>query len=231
MVQSATLPPLTRGESIPMTWEEFLDWSPDEGRSEWIDGERIVYVSNSERHVKILVFLTELLGRYVRVLDLGRVFVDSMILRLPTRPSGRMPDLSVVGREDLDRVQHQWVDGPALLAIELVSEESVDRDTRVKRAEYERAGIAEYLTIDARLGYDGVSLYRLDAEGRYQPIIPDPLGRLHSAALPGFWLDPAWFRRDAPPEVDDLLLEIAPIAYEAWLLARLRARRGAEDPA
>jgi Uma2 family endonuclease len=143
-------------------------------------------VSNNERHVGILVFLTELLGRYVRVLDLGRVFVDSMILRLPTRPSGRMPDLFVVGREDLDRVQHQWVDGPALLAIELVSEESVDRDTRVKRAEYERAGIAEYLTIDARLGYDGVSLYRLDAEGRYQPIIPDPLGRLHSAALPGF---------------------------------------------
>ena len=31
MVQPATLPPLMRGQSIPMTWEEFLTWSPDEG--------------------------------------------------------------------------------------------------------------------------------------------------------------------------------------------------------
>ena len=229
MIRQAALPPLTRGRWIPMTWEEFLDWSPDEGQSEWVDGEGIAYVSNSERHDAILVFLTELLGRYVRILGLGRLFVAGMLLRLPSRPSGRMPDLFVIAKGDLDRVQHQWVDGPALLAVEIISEESVRRDTREKRAEYTRAGIAEYLTVDARPGHNGVTYLRLGTEGAYEPIAPDAKGRLHSATLPGFWLDPDWFGQAALPEVDDLLLEIAPEAYEAWLLARIRSRRAADD--
>ncbi len=229
MVQSVSLPPVVRGQSFPMTWEEFLDWSPDEGQSEWVAGKGIAYVSNSERHVGILVFLSELLGRYVRVLDLGRLFVDSMLLRLPTRPSGRMPDLFVVGKGDLNRIQHQWVDGPALLAVEIVSEESAARDLVEKRAEYERAGIQEYLTIDARPGHDGVTYLRLDAAGQYQPITPDAQGRRHSAARPGFWRDPEWFGQETLPEVDDLLFEIAPATYEAWHLARIRSRRTEAD--
>jgi len=229
MVQHAILPPLTRGQWFPMTWEEFLAWSPDEGQSEWVDGEGIAYVSNSERHVAILVFLTELLGRYVRILDLGRLFVDGMLLRLPERPSGRMPDLFVIAKSDLDRVQHQWVDGPALLAVEIVSEDSVGRDTNEKRTEYERAGVREYLTIDARPGHSGVTYLRLDGEGRYRAVVADDLGRLHSTALSGFWLDPDWFRLDSLPEVDDLLLQITPEAYEAWLLAKIRSHRATGD--
>jgi Uma2 family endonuclease len=229
MVQHAILPPLTRGQWFPMTWEEFLVWSPDEGQSEWVDGEGIAYVSNSTRHVRLVFFLAELLGRYLRYFDLGEIFGDTMLLRLPERPSGRMPDLFVVGKSDLHRIQTQWVDGPALLAVEIISEESVRRDTHEKRAEYAQAGVLEYLTIDARPGQDEVTFLNLDGEGRYQSITPDAHGRLHSAALPGFWLDPAWFRLDSVPEVDDLLLQIAPEAYEAWLLAKIRSRRAAGD--
>ncbi|MEA2510933.1 MAG: hypothetical protein QOJ59_420 [Thermomicrobiales bacterium] len=93
MVHSATLPPFVRGTWYPMSWEKFLEWSPDEGQSEWVDGKGIAYVSNSARHMRMLGFLTELLRVYVRVLDLGEVFFDSMLLRLPTRPSSRMPDI------------------------------------------------------------------------------------------------------------------------------------------
>jgi Uma2 family endonuclease len=138
-----------------------------------------------------------------------------------------MPDVFVVGRSDLDRVHHQWVDGPALLAVEVVSDESADRDLRDKRAEYERAGVLEYLILDARTDRVGLTYLRLDAVGRYQPVAPDARGRYHSTALPGFWLDPAWFRQDPLPDVEDLLLAIAPGAYEAWLLAKIRARREA----
>ena len=217
MVQSATLPPLVRGESIPITWEEFLVWSPGEGQSEWIDGEGIAYVSNSERHVGILVFLTELLGRYVRVFDLGRLFVDSMLLRLPARPSARMSDLFVVGRGDLNRVQHQWVDGPVLFAVEIVSEESAARDLVEKRAEYERAGIAEYLIVEARPGRQGMTFLHLDQDGRYQPAEPDADGHYHSAALPGFWLDPAWLDQNPHQRVERLMLRTAPDAYRQYM--------------
>ena len=96
MVQQAALPPLVRGQWYPMSWEEFLAWSPDEGQSEWVDGKGIAYVSNSTLHGGRVGFLAELLRVYVRVFDLGEVFFDSILLRLPTRPSGRMPDVLVV---------------------------------------------------------------------------------------------------------------------------------------
>jgi len=228
MVQHATVPPPTRGQWFPMTWEEFVAWDV-EGKTEWVDGEGIAYVSNSTRHGRIMVFLSELIGRFVRVHGLGEVFADRLLMRLEQRPSGRMPDVLVVDHAGAARLRERWLEGPALVVVEIVSEDSVGRDMREKRAEYERAGVAEYLTVDARPGHDGVTYLRLDAAGRYQPVAPDDLGRLHSAALPGFWLDPAWFRQASLPEVDDLLLEIAPEAYEAWMLARIRARRTAGD--
>jgi Uma2 family endonuclease len=229
MAQPTVLPPLVRGEWIPMTWEEFLEWAPAEGQSEWVDGGGIAYVSNSARHVDIVVFLAELLGRYLRVFTLGKVFVDTMLLRLPTRPSGRMPDVFVVGRDDLDRIQPQWVEGPVLLAIEILSEGSADQDLVEKRAEYERAGIAEYVVIDARSGRHEFVYLRLDTDGRYQPLAPDADGRYRSAAFPEFWLDPAWFWQDPLPDVEDILWEMVPDAYEAWLLAKRRARGAAAE--
>jgi Uma2 family endonuclease len=217
-----------------MTWEEFLAWSPG-GKTEWVDGRGIAYVANSAQHVQLVVFLSELIGRFLRVFELGIVFADTMVLRLPlaeghragTRRVGRMPDLFVVGRDDLDRVHEQWFDGSPLLAIEIVSDESAERDLIEKRVEYERAGVREYVALDTRPGREGIAYFRLDADGRFQPVGPDENGRYHSGTLPGFWLDLAWFRLETLPEVDDLLLQMAPDVYEAWLLARIRARRGA----
>jgi Uma2 family endonuclease len=229
MAQPTTLPPLVRGEWTPMDWETFLAWSSEEGQFEWVDGRGIAHVSNSTPHARIVAFLSDLLRLYLRIFDLGELFVDQVLLRLPARPSGRMPDLFVVGRNDRERVRYQWVDNTALLVVEVLSEDSVTRDQREKRAEYEQAGIPEYLTIDGRPDRDGVTFLRLDVEGRYQPVDPDERGRYHSTALPGFWFDPAWFRQDPPPDPEDLLLTIAPEAYEAWLLEKIRARRAAAD--
>jgi Uma2 family endonuclease len=225
MVQSTTLPALERGEWIPMTWDQFLEWSSGEGKFEWVDGRGIAYVSNSTRHGDIIIFLAELLGLYVRVLSFGKVFVDTTLLRLPSRPAGRMPDVFVVGRDDVARIKPQWVEGSARLAIELLSAESLDRDRVEKREEYEEAGIAEYVIIDARPGREEFEFLRLDDEGHYQPAAPDESGRYHSLALPGLWLDPTWFQRESLPDVEDLLLQMIPDAYETWLIAKIRARR------
>ena len=206
MVHPSTLPPLVRGEWIPMTWEEFLAWAPSEGQAEWVDGEGIAYVSNSMPHVRVVRFLGALLDLFVRVFALGEVFSENALLRLPSRPSGRMPDVFVVDRDALDRVRDQWFEGPALLAVEVISEESVERDLREKRDEYERAGIREYVILDARPGRQDFTYLRLDAEGRYQPVAPDEQGRFHSEVLPGVWLDPRWFRQEALPDAEDLVL-------------------------
>jgi len=216
VVQQATLPPLVRGEWIPMSWEEFLDWC-DEGQSEWVDGKGIAYASNSTLHGRRVAFLAELLRLYVRLFDLGEVFSGTTLLRLPTRPSGRMPDIFGIGRDQLDRVQHRWVEGPPLLGIEYLSEDSVQRDLVEKRAEYERAGMREYLLIDARPGRREFLYLRQDEDGHYQEVAPDAEGRYHSEVIPGFWFDPEWFWQDPLPDPDRLMLRIAPAAYRCYL--------------
>jgi Uma2 family endonuclease len=213
MVQAAVLPPLVRGEWFPMSWEEFLAWSPDEGQSEWVDGEGIAYVSNSTRHALMVKFFGQLLDMYVRVLDLGEVFWETVLLRLPLRPSGRMPDVFVVGRAELGRVYEQWTDAVPLLAAEFLSDDSVFRDLVEKRDEFERAGISEYPVIDARPDHEEFVYLRLDPNRRYQKVEPDEQGRYHSEVLPGFWLDPNWFWQDPLPNPMTILRRISP---EAW---------------
>jgi Uma2 family endonuclease len=208
-----------------MSWEEFLDWC-DEGQSEWVDGKGIAYVSNSALHVRRVKFLATLLDIYVRIFDLGEVFAENLLVRLPTRPSGRMPDIFVVGRDQLDRIHQQWVEGPPLLGIEYLSEDSVERDLVDKRAEYERAGMREYPVIDARPGRFTFLFLRLDDAGHYQEVAPDAQGRYHSEVLPGFWLDPIWFWQDPLPDVEDVMFAIAGPAYDDWLAAKRRAWLG-----
>ena len=196
MARQATLPPVVRGQWVPMTFDEFLEWSADEGQAEWVDGKGTVYEPNIPRHGQFLGFLACLVGMYLEAHDLGQIYCSTIILRLPTRPAARSPDLMVILAEHRDRIGERWVEGPADLVIELFSDDSVGRDQDDKRREYEAEGVREYLLVDARLGKHGFDFYRLNDAGRYEPVQPDTAGRYHSAVLPGFWLDSAWLRQD-----------------------------------
>ena len=224
-----TLIPLVRGEWIPMTSEEFDAWVPEGLQAEWADGKGIIFVATSTLHALLLGFFTDLLRGYVRLFDLGEVFSAPVELRLPPNGERREPDVFVVLKSDLGRVRRLWVDGPAAFAAEFTSEHSVREDRFVKLRSYATAGIREYPIIDAREGKDGFEYNRLNDAGDYEPVEPDAQGRYHSEVLPGFWIDPRWFRQDPLPRVESLLLEIAPDAYEAWLLAKIRARRQREQ--
>jgi Uma2 family endonuclease len=212
MVQSSTLPSLKRGEWLAMSWDEFLAW-PIEGKTEWVDGWGIAYVSNSIPHVRIVRFLEALLDLFARAFDLGEVFADNALLRIAHRPAGREPDIFVVGREDLGGIRHQWFEGPVLLAVEVVSEDGEERDRIEKRDEYEQAGVREYLILDSRSGRLDLTYLRLNSTGRYDPVLPDTEGRYHSATLPGFWLDPDWLGQDPLPNPLTLLRRMSP---DAW---------------
>lgn len=228
MAQPPTLPPLVRGQWLPMTYEEFLAWKPDGLQGEWVDGKGIIFVTTSERHVRVQRLLVNLLTTFLNVFGLGEVFAAPFQMRLQSGASGREPDVMVVRREHLDRVQRHWLDGPADLVVELMSEESASIDRRDKYFEYERAGIPEYLLVDTRVGRRGFECYRLSAGGVYDAVVPDAQGRYHSQVLPGFWLDPNWLWQDPLPRPEELLLQIAPDAYRRYLRALLdEADRGA----
>jgi Uma2 family endonuclease len=105
-------------------------------------------------------------------------------------PSGREPDVLVIAAAHRDRVKAMYLDGPADLALEIVSRESVDRDYQVKLGEYQAAGVLEYWLIDPLTAT--ATFYQLDAKGWYQAAPPDADDVHHSRILPGYWLRVGW---------------------------------------
>ncbi len=101
-------------------------------------------------HQLIVMMLQSLLREFVMARGLGRVVIAPYKVRLwPGKY--REPDVVFVRAEHEDRLAEECSDG-ADLVIEVLSHGETDRhrDLVEKRAEYARAGIAEYWMVDPR---------------------------------------------------------------------------------
>jgi len=194
---------------IPMTYDEWLAWSGEGTRSEWVDGEAIVFMPTKEPHAGASWFLATLLGLYAQGLGLGRVFASELEMRLRPGRSSRQPDVLFIAKANLGRLTVDRLEGPADLVVELISDDSVTRDRVVKFREYAAAGIPEYWIFDPRPGKQTSDFFRLDVRGDYQAVPLDADGRYRSQVLPGFWLDPTWLWQVPEPDVLTLLASIA----------------------
>lgn len=207
---------------FPMSYDDFLAWA-DEAHVEWVDGEVTVFMPPNDRHQVIAGFFHALLLLFCRSADRGEVRIAPLEMR--ARPGGpaREPDILFVAAAHRDRLTAQRLVGPADLVVEIVSNESANRDRVDKFYEYEAAGITEYLLIDPRPGKERVDFYRLTEAQKYLAVLPDGVGRYHSMVLPGFWFDPAWFWATPTPNPLLTLVAIAPDAL-APVMAALAAR-------
>ncbi|CAN5526057.1 hypothetical protein BH24GEM3_BH24GEM3_01780 [soil metagenome] len=185
-----------------MSWEEFLEWCDEDTYAEWVDGEVILMSPNSTRHQRLLIFLTRLLPEYVERRRLGEMLVAPYLMRLPR--SAREPDLLFVTNEHAGRIRATYLDGPADLAIEIVSPESRTRDRREKLREYEEAGVREYWILDPER--QQAEFYALAESGRYAPL-PMEDGIFRSLVLPGLWLKVEWFWQEPLPSPMSVLRE------------------------
>jgi hypothetical protein len=84
-------------------------------------------------------------------------------VRAATLGNGREPDVVVVLPAKAHLVRETFVDGPPDLVVEVVSDDSVERDYETKRAEYAAAGIPEYWIVDPRSDLVD-ALFDLDVE-------------------------------------------------------------------
>ena len=195
---------LAPSQPVHMSYEEFLDWADEDTLAEWVEREVIMTSPASEPHQNLVGFLSSVLRTFVEQHELGQLLVAPFQMKLET--SGREPDLLFIGSDRLDRVHRTYLDGPADLAIEIVSPESAGRDRGEKYYEYEAAGIPEYWLLDPQTAR--AEFYQLGPEGQYRLVAPDTEGVYRSAVLPGFWLRVDWLWQQPLPRVLDVLREL-----------------------
>ncbi|HET7463975.1 MAG TPA: Uma2 family endonuclease [Longimicrobium sp.] len=189
-----------------ISFEDFLATIDEDAHVEWVDGQVVPMTQVSMRHDQIVGFIYAILRGYVRRKKIAAgVFHDSFQMKLGATRSSRVPDVAYVRPERRHLLRDTYLEGPADLAVEVVSPESRVRDRVEKFREYQQAGVPEFWLIDPALR--SAEAYRLSAAEVYEPVeLSDP-PRLTCEALPGFWIDVAWLWQEEPDEW---------VAYEAW---------------
>lgn len=198
-------PPGGRPPEASMSYEEFLDWADEDTYAEWVDGKVEVMSPASAEHQDLSVFMTRLLAEYAEAHEAGKILPAPFQMKLANVRRGREPDLLFILKQNLSHLERNFLDGPADLAVEIVSPESVLRDRDTKYHEYEQGGVREYWIIDPAV--EQADFFVLDMEGHYQRALPDENGKYESTALPGFWINVRWLWQTPLPPVRQVLRE------------------------
>ena len=187
-----------------MTYEEFLR-EYDGQYAEYVDGEIVKPMSVTEKHDFITGFLITILTFYTATKNLGRICGEpyQMKMVLGDKIKGREPDIFFVKTENLHRIGEKFFDGAADLVIEVLSPESVTRDTQDKFEEYEAAGVSEYWIIDPKCRT--VNFYGFDANKKYQQLLISANGKFESRIIEGLWIKTDWLWQDKLPNLIEVL--------------------------
>jgi len=188
-----------------MTYEEFLEWCDEGVHAEWVDGEVILMSPVSMKHQLLVSFLAALLQHFVEAKELGLILTAPFQMKISVRPSGREPDVIFVARQKLGDLKKNYLDGPADLAIEVISPDSRAKDRGDKYYEYEQAGIREYWLIDPIRNQ--AEFYRLGRDGIYSVVAADEDGIFHSSVLEGLWMKVDWLWQEPLPPLMSVLKE------------------------
>lgn len=183
------------------SFDEFVNAPQFHGRHvEWVEGEVIEKMSVSLKHSLLVVFLTKLLGLVTELNNGGRVLADQFLMRLEDQQRGREPDIIYVAPENESRLLSNYLDGPADLAIEVISRGSEAIDRGAKFEEYESGGVREFWLLDPHRRE--ALFYIRDEEGLFRPgVVQD--GVYQSTVLPLVRLRVEWLW-EQPPIMDIL---------------------------
>jgi len=136
--------------SKKLTFEEYLTY--DDGtdkRYEFEDGGLLEMPPATGKHEAIITFL--LIRFYLEIQRLGLPFqVRPSGMEVQTPGQSRKPDVCVITNEQAKTIENTSaiLQTPPLLAVEVVSPESIDRDYVKKKSEYLNARIPEYWIAD-----------------------------------------------------------------------------------
>jgi Uma2 family endonuclease len=135
-----------------ITYAEFLDWKPENGRYELHKGV-IIEMQPTGKHEEISGFLSVELAFLFRQKNLPYFLPKQALVKVPDENTGYLPDVLVVNRnalidEPLWQKSSTVTQGASIpLVIEVVSTNWRD-DYLTKLRDYEEIGIGEYWIVD-----------------------------------------------------------------------------------
>lgn len=175
--------------------------------AEFENGEILTNMTVTKTHSELTQFLSTLLDLYVQKHKLGRVYGEpfQMKLTIGDQIFGREPDVFFVPNTGFNRLTENYLDGPAALAVEVVSKESSRRDKVQKLAEYEAAGVSEYWIIDPY--EESARYFVLNSQGRFVERSP-VAGVYESEAVIGLRIRSDWFWQKPSPNLIRALNEL-----------------------
>lgn len=193
-----SVPPQARGLAGFREWTRSESF-PEDGRIDYLGGDLEFEMSPEDLHTHGTVktaIAAELYSRIARV-GLGFVFADRTRVSSPTSDLSVEPDLVAVLFSSLDAGRVRQIpasgkgpgrfielEGAPDLVVEIVSDSSVRKDTRILPPRYARAGVRELWRVDARGGELSFEV-RLLAGGEYRLSKPAADGWTESAVLGG----------------------------------------------
>lgn len=214
-----TLPPLVSGERLSRAvFHERYSAMPSHVRAELVGG--IVYMPSplGLEHGDFESDFSYLLGRYKRYTPGVRVSHNATV---QFEDYGEpQPDLLVrieEGRGGRAREVGGYLVGGPELIVEF-SKSSLRHDLGPKKADYERAGVAEYLVVDLDAG----RFHWFDLRSaRFEPLEVSAEGLYRAEILPGFWIDPRAFFDEDSAALDAVLERSLATPEHAAFVARL----------
>lgn len=192
------------GLEIPLPMNSLADfrrWAlspgfPEKGRIDYIGGviEVDMLAETAYSHGGPKAEIARVVGNRVKSADLGEFYFDAMrCSSLPADLSAE-PDVVVLlhetiesGRVDLtpkasDPDDYVEIAGPPDLVVEVVSDDSVTKDSKRLFAAYFAAGVPEYWLVDARKTEVSFKVFTR-GDAAYTDVVPDELGFRRSAIL------------------------------------------------
>jgi Uma2 family endonuclease len=183
--------------------EDFYRLAGEDSDWEYLDGRIVMHSPASVRHERLFRFLLMLFGGYLDKKGGAEVLGSRYPMRLDSLWSPE-PDLVVVRDERREALRKQWLDGPADLAVEIVSPADSHLVYREKLPRYREAGVTEIWIVDPLRRE--VLVDRATAGGREARTVAE--SRVESTVVPGFWIDAGWLWREDQPAPPECLEEI-----------------------
>jgi len=147
----------TATEKKKYTYEDYLK-TPDDVRYELIEGDLLMTPSPVTKHQRILRELGFELLSFVRVKDLGEIFLAPFDVHLDNENVVE-PDILFISKQRLHIIGEKNVQGPPDLVVEILSESTANRDLVQKKRLYAKFGVKEYWIVIP--GEEIVEIYTL----------------------------------------------------------------------